>query len=651
MTSFALWLVDWLFSGTLILAAGAAATAICRQVTLRERIAEIALAAAVVAAIPAAISHVDRFSLGLLPAPAKTASRLHIGLLPWNPSHKQLASAPAAHSAPKLTPPDAAIFNPREIFSHWAQWLPMVYVAGVICLLGRLLAGAVLLRQIIKHARHADLKLPADLESHRHRVGADILVSSAVVSPLAAGWHAPVILLPEGCATHPQATAIVAHELGHIHRKDIRWRYLISIANAVLFLNPLAYYLANQARLSQEILADQYAAGSGPCSLAYAEMLLSLIKSAKPDTKMVPTTAFLLGGRSQMLRRLEHIAAGRSIAPSALGRPLLLGLLATATVASAAASTVTLQQNQTGNAGVDTASQRQTSVWRTGEQMRLSALRYLAQRQNANGAWLGRYGPAVTALVIRAFLQAGASPKLPRIADGLHFIESCRHSDGGYYLLDEPAYNTAIVVRTLSMLHSKTYVRRCTQAMAFLRSISQPQSSGSTGIRQWFSGHSTIGRPPSGPVTLSNATAPWLNDGNLDPHERPGDMRLKNYGSITYAQLKSMIYASLSPRDPRVARLSRWLREDRHIQINPAAHGAPGLFYFSLVYARVMRAMEHAPAGNTIQSWRSRLIHLMQRLRRPGGYWENTSSDRWLEGNRIMATTYAALIFDNVLTH
>lgn len=353
-----------------------------------------------------------------------------------------------------------------------------------------------------------------------------------------------------------------------------------------------------------------------------------------------------------MLRRLEYIAAGKSTGPAALGRPLILGLMTTAAAASAAASAVTLQHSRDVHTITKTTPFGDSPLWRSADQMRLAALRYLSRRQEPDGAWLGRYGPAVTALVIRAFLKAGEPSTAPQVARGLQFIQTCRQVNGGYYLFDEPAYNTAIVIRTLSMLHGRTYARRCSKAMAFLQSIARPQFVTSQGLRHWFYARGDGMQSPPLHVT-SPSRSPAIDAqgaGELDPHERAGNVRVGGYGSITYAQLKSMVYADLSPHDPRVAKLLRWLREDTMIQTDPAAHGGKGLFYFCLVYARVMHAMEDAKARAKIHAWRPRLVALMRKLRRPGGYWRNTASPQWLEGNRIMATTYAALILDNILT-
>lgn len=652
MTNVALWLVDWLFSGMLILAAGGVAVALCAHIVFRERIAELTLAAAVLAAIPAAVPHVHRFSLGLIPPSTPTTPTVHIGLLPWNSVGNKSSAAQAADLPPAAMNDHGRILISTNVINYWEDWLPWAYAAGVMFMLGRLIVGAIILRKIAKDAQRIDLPLPVDLKSQCQRAGVDIAVSSAIASPVATGWRVPVILLPEGFIARPEINAVIAHELAHIRRQDVRWRYVISLANAILFVNPLAYYLASQARLSQEILADRCAANFGHGSIAYAEMLLSLLRAVQPSTRMAGTTTMLLGGRSEMLRRLEYIAAGKSVGPASLGRPLLLGLMTTAAAASAAASAVTLQRACAVHTVTQTTPLGHTSMWRSAQRMRRCALRYLSRRQQPDGAWLGRYGPAVTALVIRAFLRAGESSMAPQVARGLDFIETCRRTNGGYYLLDEPAYNTAIVVRTLSMLHGSTYARRCAKAMAFLRSIARPQQSITTkGLRQWFHARGGMTTPPLVRLAPSQSAAvdAWLGAGQLDPHERAGYVRVGNYGSITYSQLKSMIYAHLSPHDSRVAKLSRWLRTEKALQANPAAHGAKGLFYFCFVYARVMHALENAKANAQFHTWRPRLITLMRKLRCPGGYWKNTASPQWLEGNRIMATTYAALILDNIL--
>jgi squalene-hopene/tetraprenyl-beta-curcumene cyclase len=56
---------------------------------------------------------------------------------------------------------------------------------------------------------------------------------------------------------------------------------------------------------------------------------------------------------------------------------------------------------------------------------------------------------------------------------------------------------------------------------------------------------------------------------------------LRSYASMTYAGLKSMIYAGLTPDDPRVKAAVAWLAKNYTLESNPGL-GDAGLYIFAL---------------------------------------------------------------------
>lgn len=65
--------------------------------------------------------------------------------------------------------------------------------------------------------------------------------------------------------------------------------------------------------------------------------------------------------------------------------------------------------------------------------------------------------------------------------------------------------------------------------------------------------------------------------------------RLRAYGTMSYAGFKGMIYAGLSPSDPRVAAVRRWISENYTLAENPGL-GTDGVYYFLLMMARGLDA-------------------------------------------------------------
>ncbi len=64
---------------------------------------------------------------------------------------------------------------------------------------------------------------------------------------------------------------------------------------------------------------------------------------------------------------------------------------------------------------------------------------------------------------------------------------------------------------------------------------------------------------------------------------------LRSYGSMTYAGLKSMIYAGLGPDDPRVKAAIEWIAEHYTLDENPGM-GAAGLYYYYQTFAKALDA-------------------------------------------------------------
>jgi len=66
-----------------------------------------------------------------------------------------------------------------------------------------------------------------------------------------------------------------------------------------------------------------------------------------------------------------------------------------------------------------------------------------------------------------------------------------------------------------------------------------------------------------------------------------GRRLLRSYGSMTYAGLKSMIYAGLTQDDPRVKAALEFIRKNYTLEENPG-QGQRGLYYYYQTFAKAM---------------------------------------------------------------
>ncbi len=110
----------------------------------------------------------------------------------------------------------------------------------------------------------------------------------AAKAPMAYGVARPTLVLPGSFqATHHagQQDAMLAHELTHLAGWDSAWQHLAVTACAVLWWQPLSWYVARRLRLSMEFAADESAAivPSGPGHLA--ECLVTLGRRLKAENR------------------------------------------------------------------------------------------------------------------------------------------------------------------------------------------------------------------------------------------------------------------------------------------------------------------------------------------------------------------------------
>jgi squalene-hopene/tetraprenyl-beta-curcumene cyclase len=121
---------------------------------------------------------------------------------------------------------------------------------------------------------------------------------------------------------------------------------------------------------------------------------------------------------------------------------------------------------------------------------------------------------------------------------------------------------------------------------------------------------------------------------------------LRSYGSMTYAGLKSMIYAGVSPEDKRVKAAVTWIQKHYDLKSNPGM-GDSGLYYYYHLFAKALDAMNFktfADANGVQHDWRRELREELIRRQQPDGSWVNTTT-RWMEGEPSLVTGYVLLTF------
>ena len=119
---------------------------------------------------------------------------------------------------------------------------------------------------------------------------------------------------------------------------------------------------------------------------------------------------------------------------------------------------------------------------------------------------------------------------------------------------------------------------------------------------------------------------------------------LRSYASMTYAGLKSMIFAGLDKDDPRVKAALEWLAKHYTFDENPGM-GDSGLYYYYHTMAKALDVLgdeTFTDAKGKAHAWREELADAVITRQQPDGSWVNANA-RWMENDPNLVTAYALM--------
>ena len=158
---------------------------------------------------------------------------------------------------------------------------------------------------------------------------ADVRVSSRVVRPVTFGMRRPVVLVPPAFLSFEasQQTAVAAHELLHVARRDWIRTLGDEVILSVFWFHPALWWLVEQIHLSVEQVVDHEVVRLVGARKPYLEALLKLA-AAGPTPMLQPASAFLKHGhlaqRVALLVREASMSRLRLVASFAVVLAVLL---------------------------------------------------------------------------------------------------------------------------------------------------------------------------------------------------------------------------------------------------------------------------------------------------------------------------------------
>jgi hypothetical protein len=119
---------------------------------------------------------------------------------------------------------------------------------------------------------------------------------------------------------------------------------------------------------------------------------------------------------------------------------------------------------------------------------------------------------------------------------------------------------------------------------------------------------------------------------------------LRSEGGMTYAGLKSFLYAGVSKDDPRVKAAVAWVKKHYTVTENPGQKDA-GLYYYYHTFAKAMDALgeeQFEDAKGVKHDWRQELFDELKKKQKENGSWVNANG-AFLESMPELATAFALL--------
>lgn len=339
---------------------------------------------------------------------------------------------------------------------------------------------------------------------------------------------------------------------------------------------------------------------------------------------------------------------------------------------------------------------------------------WVIDHQRPDGSWGSFEGdPGITAMALKSIIdgpRAYREEDGPFISAAVKYLLSFQQPDGGVYIPDQGLmnYKTSVTVLALTALDRGRSEPRYREEVARMRDYitgiqcseqSKPvaydpkthsHSYGGIGYGSdrrpdlsntqlalealqaaGLSEDSEVWRRASRFVSrcqnrkssndvLSGEKYSSTNDGGFYYHpgeskagsvvNEDGSQSFSSYGSMTYAAVKSLIYAGLRKDDPRIEAALAWIRAHWTVEENPgmasplnADRGQMGYYYYLAVMTRALEVLGESvvvDSSGQEHNWAQEVAQVLMKRQRADGSWSN-EVDRWWEGDPVLATSYA----------
>lgn len=327
------------------------------------------------------------------------------------------------------------------------------------------------------------------------------------------------------------------------------------------------------------------------------------------------------------------------------------------------------------------------------QEMTEKAIAFLRTAQAADGSFSSQAGPGVTGLVAAGLLAVGVPADDPLVRKSLDNILASKRSDGGLYAEGSrhANYETSLAIMALSRANADgRFDDLIQQGQRFVKKAQWDEGEGLSPKDPAFGGAGygsksrpdlsntsffiealrSTGAPEDDPAiqralafvnrcqnleSPANDTpfAPKINDGGFyyTPANGGDSMAgkdeatggLRSYASMTYAGLKSMIYAGVDKEDYRIKAAQSFLAKNYSVTSNPGMGGA-GLYYYLHTMSKTLNMLDNKVfvSDKGEHDWKQDILKQLKGTQREDGSWINPEA-RWMEGDPNLVTGYVLM--------
>lgn len=320
------------------------------------------------------------------------------------------------------------------------------------------------------------------------------------------------------------------------------------------------------------------------------------------------------------------------------------------------------------------------------------AVDYLKGAQGAKGDFFPKAGePGLTALIVAALLRNGVPADNAVVAKGVEYLTGNVQKDGGVYQKGQANYMTNLALVAFKELNTGgKYDKIIESAIKFIKGLQNDADEKK--LESGGVGYDGKGRPdlsnthfmveallaagvskddpsikkalvyvsrcqnlksefndqPFATKTADEDAGGFVyNPADQDNEKSPKRTAaggLRSEGGMTYAGLKTFLYAGVGKDDKRVKAAIEWVRKHYTVTENPGLKDS-GLFYYYHTFAKAMDVLGEEPfvdAKGVKHDWRQELFDELKKRQKADGSWAN-ANPAFLEGVPQLATGFALL--------